>query len=199
MNILVINCGSSSLGFKVYRVQPGFESIVIASGKARNVATQTRGAPLIEWRINGTLKSKFCDLPNHAVAGGEVLSILSLEGIPIDAIGHRFVHGGDLFRDTALVNESSLENLRRCLPLAPIHNPNSMSVIEVCLKKLPGIPQYAVFDTAFHANLPLEARTYAIPRELAEKHGLRKFGSTDYPVSMSACAPRRCSESPSTR
>ncbi len=176
MNILIINCGSSSLGFKVYRVQTGVEPLVIASGKARNVVTQTKGTPLIDWRVNGTLKSKSCDLPSHAAAGGEVLSILSHEGIQIDAIGHRFVHGGDLFSETALVNDSSLENLRRCLPLAPIHNPNSMSVIEVCLERLPGIPQYAVFDTAFHAKLPLEARTYAIPRELAEKRGLRKFG-----------------------
>ena len=176
MKILVINCGSSSLSFKIYQVSEGNQNEVILSGKARNVATHTQAEPLIEWTTRGMKHSKNCPLPSHADAANELLRVLSEEKIVVDAVGHRFVHGGDVFQNTVRIDESTLPGLVECLPLAPIHNPNSFSVIEVCTDAMPGLPQFAVFDTAFHAKMPPAAREYALPVDLAQRYGLRKYG-----------------------
>lgn len=176
MNILVVNSGSSSLSFKVYQENPTGEATVIIAGKARNVATRTQSAPMLEWSFAGNEERKPCALPTHRAAALEVLALIENKGIRIDAIGHRFVHGGDWFRATTRLDERSLPGLRACLPLAPIHNPNSMSVIEACLRELPQAAQFVVFDTAFHAAMPPAARTYALPRDLVEQYGLRKYG-----------------------
>jgi acetate kinase len=175
VNILVINCGSSSLGFKVYRSDPDGQEMVIAAGKARNVATQTQAAPVIEWVIGGIEGKKNCKLDTHRKAAEKTLSLLKENKIEIDADGHRFVHGGEHFKSTP-GSPSTLDTLIKCLPLAPIHNPNSYNVIEVCLERLPAAAQFAVFDTAFHASLQPTAREYAIPRDLANQYGLRKYG-----------------------
>lgn len=176
MNILIINCGSSSLGFKVYRSKDNEPGVVIGSGKARNVATRTQAESSIDWVINDTNGKKTIALDSHRAAANEVLSILAEHQVQIDAVGHRFVHGGELFKSTALINEEVMAKLEKCLPLAPIHNPNSYSVIEVCIERLPTARQFAVFDTAFHSSMPPEAREYAIPRNLAQAYGLRKYG-----------------------
>ncbi len=176
MNILVVNCGSSSLGFKVYQTTGSDDSKVILAGKARNVATQTKTQPRIEWSQDGGMQSRECPLPSHQAAAREMLTILRENKIHPDAVGHRFVHGGELFNATTRVDARSLEGLTQVLPLAPIHNPNSFSAIQVCLEELPGVAEFVVFDTAFHASLPVEASTYALPRDLADRYGLRKYG-----------------------
>ena len=176
MNILIFNCGSSSQGFKVYQVSADGAQQVMASGKAKNVATQTQSQPVIDWKIKDQAGSTPADLSTHRLAAQANLAILKEHHISIDAIGHRFVHGGEYFKGTTHIDVLALEKLRACFPLAPIHNPNSFSVIEVCGEELPGVPQYAVFDTAFHASLPEEAKRYAIPRELAVKHSFHKCG-----------------------
>ena len=176
MNILIVNCGSSSLGFKVYRVSGNGTSSVILTGKARNVATSTLAHPLIEWTREDVKKQRSCELPSHSAAAREMLALLEEEDMMIDAVGHRFVHGGEVFQSTTRIDEESLAKLKSVLPLAPIHNPNSFSVIEVCLELLPEVAEFVVFDTAFHAALPVEAREYAIPRDLARQYGLRKYG-----------------------
>ena len=176
MNILVVNCGSSSLGFKVYQTNGSENSKLFLAGKARNVATQTKAEALIEWVQDGIKQERRCPLPSHQAAAHEMLVILKEHKILIDAVGHRFVHGGELFKATTRVDEHSLSGLKQVLPLAPIHNPNSFSAIQVCLDGLPGIPEFVVFDTAFHAALPVEAREYALPRDLADRYGLRKYG-----------------------
>jgi acetate kinase len=176
MNILIINCGSSSQNFKVYQVSAENEIQVIAVGKAKNVGTRTQSQPRIDWEIRGQTGSLVADLSTHRLAAHENLGLLSEHQIQIDAIGHRFVHGGDLFQQTTQLDPGVLQKLQSCFPLAPIHNPNSYQTIEVCLETLPGAPQYVVFDTAFHARMPEAARRYAIPRELADKFGYRKFG-----------------------
>lgn len=176
MNILVINCGSSSLGFKIYQTVKAGQGVVIAAGKARNVATKTQAKPMIEWTIGGVSGNKVLQLGSHREAAMEMLSLLKEKEVGIDAVGHRFVHGGERFKQTARINDQTRQALKDCLPLAPIHNPNSYSVIEVCLEQLTGVPQYAVFDTAFHSSIPPESREYAIPRELAQAYGLRKYG-----------------------
>ncbi|HNR02183.1 MAG TPA: acetate/propionate family kinase [Anaerolineaceae bacterium] len=176
MNILVINCGSSSLSFKVYEHTGDENDRVVCAGKASNVATRTQAVPVIEWSVNGEDHSRNCEMPIHRAAAHHMLVVLEQLAIRVDAIGHRFVHGGDVFDATTRIDERSLPGLRACLPLAPIHNPNSYSVIETCLERLPGIAQFAVFDTAFHSSLPQASRTYALPNELAQRYGLRKYG-----------------------
>ena len=176
MNILVFNCGSSSQGYKVYQTSTGSNPVVVASGKAKNVATKTMANAVVEWKIRGENGSKITDLSTHRLAAMEIISILQENQVQVDAIGHRFVHGGTLFEKTAKIDPLMIEKLKKCLPFAPIHNPNSFSVIEVCQEQLPGIPQYAVFDTSFHSAMPEVSKQYAIPRELAEKHGFRKYG-----------------------
>jgi len=176
VNILVVNCGSSSLGFKVYKTMGSDGWNMIIAGKARNVATQTQAQPRIAWSQDGSEQVRECPLPTHQAAAREMLGILKENDIRIDAIGHRFVHGGELFKAATRVDARSLDGLKQVLPLAPIHNPNSFSVIQTCLEELPNVPEFVVFDTAFHASLPVEARTYALPRDLAEHYGLRKYG-----------------------
>ena len=176
MNILIFNCGSSSQGFKVYRTISGEKEAVIASGKAKNVATKTKADAVIEWQVNGTSGSEVADLSSHRLVAQHSIAILHENGVQVDAIGHRFVHGGTLFDRTVRIDDAALQQLKQCMPFAPIHNPNSYSVIEVCNELLPGIPQFAVFDTAFHAGMPEYAKWYAIPKDLAERHGFRKFG-----------------------
>ncbi len=176
MNILIFNCGSSSQGFKVYQVEANGEPKVIASGKARNVATQTQAEPLIDWKINGRAGTKKTPLSSHRLAAQANLALLRENRVPVDAVGHRFVHGGEIFRQTAKIDTPALAELQKCFHLAPIHNPNSYSVIEVCREELPGVPQYAVFDTAFHCQMPVDATRYAIPRDLADEYGFRKYG-----------------------
>lgn len=176
MNILIFNCGSSSQGFKVYRTISGEKEAVIASGKAKNVATKTKADAVIEWQVNGTSGSEVADLSSHRLAAQHSIAILHDNGVQVDAIGHRFVHGGTLFDRTVRIDDAALQQLKQCLPFAPIHNPNSYSVIEVCSEMLPGVPQFAVFDTSFHAGMPEYAKWYAIPKDLAERHGFRKYG-----------------------
>jgi acetate kinase len=176
MNVLVFNCGSSSQGFKVYRTAGAGAPEIVASGKARNVATRTQAASSIDWKIAGDAGSLATGLPSHRSAATAILDLLAEKRVPIDAVGHRFVHGGPFFESTARIDAETLEKLRQCLPFAPIHNPNSFNVIEVCLERLPGVPQVAVFDTAFHATMPEASRQYAIPPALAERYGFRKYG-----------------------
>lgn len=176
MNTLIFNCGSSSQGFKVYETTNGAKPMVIASGKAKNVATKTQADSVIDWKIKGEAGSQVTDLSTHRITAEKIIAILKEKGIRIDAVGHRFVHGATYFDKTAKINNGTMDQLRKCLPFAPIHNPNSFSVIEVCLEQLPGVPQYVVFDTSFHSGMPEVSKTYAIPRDLAEKHGFRKYG-----------------------
>lgn len=176
MNVLVFNCGSSSLNARLYEQDGSAEPRSVAIFKAQNVQTKTSAAPKIHWRIDDLERSQTFPALTHHDAAAQVLRLLEEQHLAVDAVGHRFVHGGDHFQATARIEEDALKKLRACFPLAPIHNPNSYAVIEVCLEKLPEIPQYAVFDTAFHANLPPEARAYALPRELAQKSDYHKVG-----------------------
>ena len=176
MNILIFNCGSSSQAFKVYRAARGAQAEVVASGKAKNVATKTRADAVVDWVIEGISGSKVTELSSHRLACREILAVLKDHSIQIDAVGHRFVHGGTLFDRSVKIDPQTMIDLKKCLPFAPLHNPNSYSVIEVCQEQLPGVPQFAVFDTSFHSQMPEESRRYALPKELAEKFGFRKYG-----------------------
>jgi acetate kinase len=177
VNVLIINCGSSSQGFKVYSAaEPADEPEIVIAGKARNVATRTRENAFVQWTWQGASERRESDLSTHALAAAAILDVVRAKGVRIDAVGHRFVHGGSEFTGTTLIDDAILPSLRETVPLAPIHNPNTLSVIDVCRDQLPGVPQYAVFDTAFHAAMPEETRTYALPGAVSRKHGFRKYG-----------------------
>lgn len=176
MNILIINCGSSSQSFKVYQVNDNSNPAVTLSGKARNVATVTREKSRIDYQVDTSVYSLEVGLPTHRQAALLCVQILRQHSIKIDAIGHRFVHGGAILTATTRVTPASVKLLEECLPLAPIHNPNSYSVVQVYQEQMGDVPQFVVFDTAFHANLPRSARLYALPLNLVEEKGFYKYG-----------------------
>jgi acetate kinase len=176
VNILVLNCGSSSQGFKLYLARDDGTLETIVSGKARNVATKTRAGAFVDWSGETGTGKRELELSSHALATEAIISILDENGLCVDAVGHRFVHGGARFTSTTLIDAASLPGLKDTARLAPIHNPNTLSVIEVCLRRFGDIPEFAVFDTMFYAGLPEAAYTYALPSELSEQFNFRKFG-----------------------
>ena len=108
--------------------------------------------------------------------GGDAFATLGELGAGADAVGHRIVHGGPRLTDAVRVDTGVIAELRALVPLAPLHQPRAIEGIEAAQRALPAIPQVACFDTAFHATMPLEARTYAVPREWREDLGIRRYG-----------------------
>ncbi|TDK24728.1 acetate kinase [Arthrobacter crusticola] len=153
MIILVINSGSSSLK---YQVREGDD--VLAQGLIESIGE--------EW------------VPDHAAAIEHFDTELAviLQGKTIDAVGHRVVHGGERFGEPVLITPEIIRAIERLNPLAPLHNPANVLGIRAVAQKWPGIPQVAVFDTAFHRTLPERAWRYAVPDELYTKHGIRRYG-----------------------
>ena len=176
MHILTFNCGSSSQSARLYEVASGAEPRVVASFHATNVDTPASSEPQLTWQVGADQGVHKAPRITHRKAALKILKTLREYKLKPDAIGHRYVHGGERFTQTTRVDEVSLARLHACFPLAPIHNPNAYSVIEVCRELLPAVPQFAVFDTAFHAGMPAESRAYALPKELAKKHGYYKVG-----------------------
>lgn len=149
MNVLVINCGSSSVKYEV--VDPD--------------APQPLHSGTIE-RVGEEL--------SHAEAIARVL--VEAKAFSLQAVGHRVVHGGDRFRDAVLIDDAVINAIEDWSPIAPLHNPPNLAGIRAARAALPDLPQVAVFDTAFHHTLPRRAYTYAIDQALADKHRLRRFG-----------------------
>jgi acetate kinase len=130
----------------------------------------------IEYTLRGQAEKEVTPIRSHRKAASLVAEFVKNRGIRVDCIGHRFVHGGSYFSRSAVVNEDTLHLLRLCLPLAPIHNSISLSVISECRKSFPDVRQYVTFDSAFHSSLPDYAYEYALPRRVVEKFGFRKYG-----------------------
>ena len=152
--ILVLNSGSSSVKFRVV------DLAAPACSAAARGSVERIGEP--------------GGVPDHTAALAQILGGLDTAGIT--AIGHRIVHGGATFTAAAIVDDAMLAVLRKLTPLAPLHNPGGITGIEAARAALPGVPHVAVFDTAFHASLPAAARTYALDRDLAARHGIRRYG-----------------------
>jgi acetate kinase len=152
-SVFVLNTGSSSIKYRI--VDP-------VSGKA------LAGGALDRIGEPGSATT------DHAQALVEIRGRLG--HIPIDAVGHRIVHGGSLFTTPVLIDDEVERGIESLAPLAPLHNPPGLLGIRGARALLPDVPQVAVFDTAFHATLPAEASTYAIDRELAVRHGIRRYG-----------------------
>lgn len=178
MKIFVLNCGSSSVKYKLYDMEG---ETVLAEGRVERVG-QENG--VITHQSTGKEKiSKTMPILEHTVAISETLKLLtdkepgcidSLDAI--DAVGHRVVHGGESFSQAVLINEETKEILDSLAELAPLHNPANVMGIRAAEKLMPQTPQVAVFDTAFHSTMPPHAYLYAIPFNLYQKHKVRRYG-----------------------
>lgn len=152
-SVFVLNTGSSSIK---YRIVDPVSGEALAGGALDRI-----GEP-------GSATA------DHAQALVEIRQ--RLDHLPIDAVGHRIVHGGSRFTAPVLIDDEVERGIESLAPLAPLHNPPGLQGIRAARALLPDVPQVAVFDTAFHATLPAEASTYAIDRELAARHGIRRYG-----------------------
>lgn len=174
MNILIFNCGSSSLKYKMLALP---EEKSLASGEAQRVGAPTAEKPYILHNTENGQKRFEVEMETHGVAFDSIMKLLREESnTQVDAFGHRIVHGGEWFTEPTLITEDVLEKLHRTERLAPIHNPPAIGLIEECCKRRPKIPQVAVFDTAFHKTIPPYAHTYALPDRLRNQEGIRKYG-----------------------
>ncbi len=180
MNVLVVNCGSSSIKTRtidVLRRRVLFQGLVERIGEAPSRLTLgwlARGAgwtEVTEERRVGGHREGFAWLLEAAGQAGAARRSGELAGV-----GHRVVHGGWAFQEPALVTEDVVCKIRETVPLAPLHNPANLTGIEVCLELLPHVDQVAVFDTAFHHTVPEYAFRYAIPVDLYETHHVRRYG-----------------------
>ena len=178
MNILVINCGSSSLKYQLLDFE---ERKVLAKGLAERIGIA--GSLLNHEAVGGQKVKLEIPMENHNVAVKAVLDALvsSEYGVISDmsaiaAVGHRVVHGGERFAQSALVTDDVKHAIKACYPLAPLHNPPNMIGIEACEAAMPGVPMVAVFDTAFHQTMPASSFMYALPYEYYTKHGIRRYG-----------------------
>ncbi|OGS21946.1 MAG: hypothetical protein A3J83_00805 [Elusimicrobia bacterium RIFOXYA2_FULL_40_6] len=176
MNVLVFNCGSSSLTFKVYEQGSSEIFLVVLSGKAHRVGVKGSESSFVEYNYRGNISKDVVNIPNHRKAANLVLKFVKENNIEIDCIGHRFVHGGQYFQKTSMLGKEELKKLEACIPLAPIHNPISLAVIDESTAFYPDLPQYVTFDSAFHSTIPEHAFTYALPKNIINKFGFRKYG-----------------------
>lgn len=170
-NILVINCGSSSLKFAL--VNPEQDQFAI-SGLAERLGTP--GA-VIGWKVGGEKYS--VEIPNggHKEALKQIIpKVQEVCQGKLDGIGHRVVHGGEQFKASTPITKEVIETIERISPLAPLHNPAGLEGIRAALEVYPDLLQVAVFDTSFHQTMPEHAYRYAIPEELYTKHSIRRYG-----------------------
>ena len=177
MIILVLNSGSSSLKFQLINTQT---KLLLAKGNFERIGQQSA---FLTHKI-GEEKHKFeMDVPDHEMALNIILGKLTsktfgvISGVDcIDAIGHRIVHGGDKFTSSVLINDEVIKQIEECIPLAPLHNPAALEGIKACMEILPGKPNVACFDTAFHQTMAKEQYIYPIPYKYYEKYKIRKYG-----------------------
>jgi len=175
MNILVINCGSSSLKFDVLDVDT---RETLAEGQVERIGAVSS---LVGMRVgDGKKQRRSLKAADHTEALHFVMRAL-FEGedkldVTIDAVGHRVVHGGEHFADSVLIDDEVIDAIRDAFDLAPLHNPANLRGIEAAMEEVPNVPHVAVFDTAFHQTLPEHAYLYAIPNRLYRRHKIRRYG-----------------------
>lgn len=178
MKILVLNCGSSSIKYALYNMD---DKSVMTSGGAERVGLD--GAFVKVKLPNGEKKTVMHDIPEHTEGVKFIFSLLTDPEIgvikdlnEIDAVGHRMVHGGEKFNKSVVLTDEVLKTFEECIDLAPLHNPANLKGIKAVSELMPGLPQVGVFDTAFHQTMPAHSYLYAIPYELYEKYGVRRYG-----------------------
>ena len=178
MNVLVINCGSSSLKYQLIDAD---NEEVLAKGLCERIGIdggmhtyQKKGADKIKTNV---------DMPGHTEAVRIVLDALTdpENGVikdlsEIDAVGHRIVHGGEKFSKSVIINDEVIKAIEECNDLAPLHNPANLIGVNSCRQLMPNVPMVAVFDTAFHQTMPPKAYLYGIPYEYYRKYKVRRYG-----------------------
>jgi acetate kinase len=176
--ILVINSGSSSLKFTLYNIETETK---LASGLVERIGSEN--ANMVYRKGDGAKEEQLVAAPDHSAALRLVTEALvdPAKGViksldEVDAIGHRVLHGGEIFKTSTLVDADVMAQLKKLVPLGPLHMPPNIGGIEACEKIFPGLPNVAVFDTAFHQTMPKSACHYAIPEEYYQKYGIRKYG-----------------------
>jgi acetate kinase len=178
MKVLVLNSGSSSVKFQLIRME---DETLLAKGIVEKIGSSDA---IINYQPEGRNKIReIREVLNHGVAIELVLALLlhPQHGVirdkaEIDGVGHRVVHGGEDFSESVLITDKVKGTIRKCIQFAPLHNPHNLKGIEACEALLPGVPQVAVFDTAFHQTLPPKAYIYALPYVLYKKLGIRRYG-----------------------
>ena len=178
MKILVLNCGSSSVKYKLIDSE---SKEVLAEGGVEKIGLE--GSFLKYKRPDGSKGMIEVDMPEHHSAVTNILNLLKdeKEGViksfdEIDAVGHRVVHGMEKFNKSMLITPEVIEKVKECYAVAPLHNPANIIGIEAISSILPNVPQVGVFDTAFHQTMPAKADMYALPYEAYEKYGVRRYG-----------------------
>lgn len=178
MKILVLNCGSSSIKYKLYNMD---DNSVMAQGGAERVGLEDA---FVQVKLsNGEKKKLMHDIPEHTAGVKFIFEILTDPQIgaikslkEIDAVGHRMVHGGEKFSQSVVLTDQVLKDFSACNELAPLHNPANLKGVAAVSELMPGLPQVGVFDTAFHQTMPDYAYMYAVPYELYKNYGVRRYG-----------------------
>ena len=179
MNVLVINCGSSSLKYQVLDMRT--ESL-LAKGLVERIGIE--GSLIIHEKTGDNEKFKLeVPMANHTEAIAHVLEAVTHpeHGVvnsmdEIGAVGHRVVHAGEKYRSSVVITDDVIAALEECIELAPLHNPPNLAGIAACKALMPNTPMVGVFDTAYHQTMPSESYIYAIPYEYYEKYGIRRYG-----------------------
>ncbi len=178
MNVLVINCGSSSLKYQFINMN---DESVLAKGLVERIGIE---GSVLKHEKAGQDKVVIEEvMKNHKDAINLVLKALVDPGHgavksldEVDAVGHRVVHGGEKFANSVLITDEVIAAMKECIELAPLHNPPNIIGIEACQELLPNVPMVGVFDTAFHQTMPVESYIYPLPYELYEENGIRRYG-----------------------
>lgn len=177
MNILVINCGSSSLKYQLINAET---ENVLAKGLCERIGIDGR---LTYSPAGGEKEVSDLAMPTHTEAIQLVLNALTNEktGViksldEVNAVGHRVVHGGEKFASSCVITDEVIKGIEECNDLAPLHNPANLIGIAACQACMPGVPMVAVFDTSFHQTMPEEAYIYGLPYEYYEKYKVRRYG-----------------------
>lgn len=187
MNVLVLNCGSSSVKFQLIATDLDLIAKNADRKLARGMIERIGGEAIITFRAEGRPPQRFASaVRDHRAAVDQILrwscsteaNIDAIRSVAdIHAVGHRVVHGGERFARSLLITDEVLRGIEDCIDLAPLHNPANIRGIMATRESLgPGVPQVAVFDTAFHQTLPEHAYLYAIPYQLYRRHRIRRYG-----------------------
>lgn len=178
MKILVLNCGSSSVKYKLIESS---DKKVLAEGGVEKI-----GLPdsFLKFKLpDGSKETIVVNMPDHKEAVKQVLKVLTdpQKGViasfdEIGAVGHRVVHGMEYFNKSVVITPEVIEKVKECYPVAPLHNPANVTGVEAVSDIMPGVPQVAVFDTAFHQTMPAKAYMYALPYSDYEQYGVRRYG-----------------------
>lgn len=178
MNILVLNCGSSSVKYKLIEIKA---NEVLAEGGVEKIGLSDA---FIKFKLaDGTKKIVELDITDHQGAIKAILDTITSDEYgciknfeEIDAVGHRVVHGGEKFNKSVLITDEVIAKVKECYDIAPLHNPVNIAGIEAITNILPNVPQVGVFDTAFHQTMPAKSYMYALPYKFYKEDGVRRYG-----------------------